>query len=84
MHDIIENVLNEYGIACYRIDGTVAGRERQLIIDEFNDEKQGEICMSSHYWQLWRGHYPDWCGSCGDFDPSWNPAQDRQAVDRGA
>ena len=85
MHDIIENVLNEYGITCYRIDGTVAGRERQLIIDEFNDEKQGEICVCLLT-----------TGSCGVgitltgadrvviFDPSWNPAQDRQAVDRGA
>ena len=85
MHDIIENVLNEYGIACYRIDGTVASSERQLIIDEFNDEKQKEIsvCLLT-------------TGSCGVgitltgadrviiFDPSWNPAQDRQAVDRGS
>ena len=81
--DIIQNVLGEYGVSSCRIDGTVSSRDRQYIIDDFNDPGRNEyaVCLLT-------------TGSCGVgitltgadrvviFDPSWNPAQDRQAVDR--
>lgn len=67
------------------IDGTVVGRDRQNVVDRFNSEKCVEdgphVCLLT-------------TKACGTgitltgadrviiFDPSWNPAEDRQAVDR--
>ena len=82
MLDIIQRVLAESGIGSYRIDGSVSGRERQTIIDNMNDpDSRTDVCLLT-------------TRACGFgitltgadrvivFDPSWNPAEDRQAVDR--
>ena len=80
--DIIQAVLAEAGIGTCRIDGSVTGKDRQSIIDEVNDENsRADVCLLT-------------TKACGFgitltgadrvivFDPSWNPAEDRQAVDR--
>ena len=83
MLDIISRVLEENGVLSCRIDGSVTGRDRQLIIDDFNSvaDNAPSICLLT-------------TKACGVginligadrviiFDPSWNPAEDRQAVDR--
>jgi SNF2 family DNA or RNA helicase len=65
-----------------RIDGNVPGPDRQVIIDAFNDERSHySVCLLT-------------TKACGFgltltgadrviiYDPSWNPGEDRQAVDR--
>ena len=88
MLDIIQRALAEKGLASVRIDGTVKGHDRQGIIDSFNRADSDEdgavgpsICLLT-------------TKACGTgitltgadrviiYDPSWNPAEDRQAVDR--
>ena len=82
MLDIIQRILADAGIGSYRIDGSVCGRERQAIIDNMNDEEgRIDVCLLT-------------TKACGFgitltgadrvivYDPSWNPAEDRQAVDR--
>lgn len=75
------------GMSSSRIDGSVCAKDRQRIIDEFNNKNTNAGLYS-----------PDICllttKACGYgitligadrviiFDPSWNPAEDRQAVDR--
>eukprot|EP01038_Epipyxis_sp_PR26KG_P004727 gene4727-6632_t len=88
MLDVIQFVLLDQGLGLYRIDGSTTGRERQRIIDEFNEGGDPESSFTG----------PSVCllttKACGTgvtltgadrviiFDPSWNPAEDRQAVDR--
>lgn len=43
MLDIIQFLLVEYGLASHRIDGSVPSRERQRIIDEFNDVSEDSV-----------------------------------------
>jgi len=83
MLDIIQRVFADAGMCTSRIDGTVAGKERQRIIDEFNNASPTtpSICLLT-------------TRACGYgitltgadrviiYDPSWNPSEDRQAVDR--
>eukprot|EP01035_Chromulina_nebulosa_P018311 gene18311-23997_t len=82
MIDIIQRVLAEHGMGSYRIDGTIPAKDRQTVIDEFNNKSNSpHICLLT-------------TRACGYgitltgadrviiFDPSWNPAEDRQAVDR--
>ena len=83
MLDIIAHVLTHQGLSSCRIDGSVTGRDRQDIIDSFNSASalSPDICLLT-------------TKACGVginltgadrviiFDPSWNPAEDRQAVDR--
>jgi SNF2 family DNA or RNA helicase len=88
MLDIIRHLIDtELDEDVFVIDGSVVGRNRQGIIDEFNagsatgDDGTPGICLLS-------------TKACGTgitltgadrviiYDPSWNPAEDRQAVDR--
>ena len=84
MLDIIQRLLAGNGQASCRIDGGVVGKERQRIIESFNDTTSPyapSICLLT-------------TRACGYgitltgadrviiYDPSWNPAEDRQAVDR--
>lgn len=79
--DIVEKVLGSK-INLGRIDGSVNGKQRQIIVDQFNDnEKTYEALLISTK-----------AGGVGLtltgadravlFSPSWNPADDNQAVDR--
>lgn len=77
--DIIESVLE---IKLERIDGNTKGKDRQYIVDEFNktDSDIRALLLSTK------------AAGCGlnltgasrtiIFSPSWNPADDSQAVDR--
>lgn len=85
--DIIQRVFQESSISTCRIDGSVTGKDRQKVIDQFNNHTTGvdtdvpSVCLLT-------------TRACGFgitltgadrviiFDPSWNPAEDRQAVDR--
>eukprot|EP01033_Poteriospumella_lacustris_P004447 gene4447-3180_t len=85
MLDVIQFLFVDYGYPTFKIDGSTSSEERQNIIDEFNtpgDEYCGpKICLLT-------------TKACGVginlvgadrviiFDPSWNPAEDSQAVDR--
>lgn len=85
MLDVIQYLFVEYSYPCFKIDGSTSSEERQYIIDEFNnlaEEYSGPcICLLT-------------TKACGVginligadrviiFDPSWNPAEDSQAVDR--
>eukprot|EP00605_Chrysophyceae_sp_TOSAG23-4_P002158 GSChrysophyteH1.ASY1.ANO1.2386.1 assembled CDS len=87
MADIVERVLDSRGLTCVRIDGRVTGRERQRIIDAFNAPSPRSGPRRAHIALLTTK-------ACGTgitltgadrvilHDPSWNPAEDRQAVDR--
>eukprot|EP00981_Chlorochromonas_danica_P000057 scaffold26_cov159-Ochromonas_danica.AAC.20 len=87
---LIQSLLAHYGIASSRIDGSTTYKERQAVIEEFNRPlvQEEEECYTG----------PRVCllttKACGFgitltgadrviiFDPSWNPAEDSQAVDR--
>lgn len=85
MLELIQYIFVEYGYPTFKIDGSTPSEERQYIIDQFNTlsaEYSGpKICLLT-------------TKACGVginligadrviiFDPSWNPAEDSQAVDR--
>ena len=92
--DILAFVLHAHNLLTVRIDGKVTGRERQRIIDDFNrpisDGDKDETIFHKQ-----RAHIALLTTrACGTgitltgadrvilHDPSWNPAEDRQAVDR--
>jgi SNF2 family DNA or RNA helicase len=97
MLDILQRTFGSYGMSTCRIDGSVTGRDRQQIIDNFNEG--GESSEDGSQSKSSRNRMgPSICllttKACGQgitltgadrviiFDPSWNPAEDRQAVDR--
>jgi superfamily II DNA or RNA helicase len=82
MLDIIAHVLEKQNLSFSRIDGSTKQIDRQIIIDAYNRKDTAPpICLLT-------------TKACGYgitltgadrvviFDPSWNPAEDRQAVDR--
>lgn len=75
MLDIIEESLQEKNLSSCRIDGSIAGRDRQVIIDKFNLGRDGiDICLLTTK-----------ACNCGVtltgadrviiYDPSWNPGK---------
>ncbi|CAM9637110.1 unnamed protein product [Chrysoparadoxa australica] len=69
------------GLLVSRIDGGSSDQDRQRTIDEFNKDESIAICLLSTK----AGGYGitlTGASRCIMFDPSWNPAEDRQAVDR--
>ena len=80
--DIFARLLSSLGAKFVRLDGSVAVSKRQRIVDQFNEPSEGVFAflLSSK------------AGGCGInliggnrlilFDPSWNPADDRQAAAR--
>ncbi|KAL5594658.1 hypothetical protein BROUX41_001574 [Berkeleyomyces rouxiae] len=81
MLDIIERYLKDEGYAYVRMDGTTSQIERQPMVDRFNKSKELEVFLLTPQ-----------TGGVGLnltganrvilFDPSWNPATDKQAVER--
>ncbi|KAL1895318.1 DNA repair protein rhp26 [Ceratocystis pirilliformis] len=79
--DIIEIYLRDEGYAYVRMDGTTNQIERQPMVDRFNQSKELEVFLLTPQ-----------TGGVGLnltganrvilFDPSWNPATDKQAVER--
>ena len=80
--DIFARMLSGMNAKYVRLDGGIAVNKRQRLVDEFNDHSKGVFAflLSSK------------AGGCGLnliggsrlilFDPSWNPADDRQAAAR--
>ncbi|KAI9223930.1 P-loop containing nucleoside triphosphate hydrolase protein [Blastocladiella britannica] len=80
--DLFERLCTARGWAQLRLDGTMAVKKRQKLVDQFNDPAMPEFIflLSSK------------AGGCGInliganrlvlFDPDWNPASDMQALAR--
>jgi hypothetical protein len=80
MLDIIERVL--YRVRLSRIDGSTKEKDRQSRVDDFNSKSsRTEVMLLS---TKAAGVGLTLCGAdrCVVYDPSWNPAEDSQAVDR--
>ena len=80
MLDVIESVLQ--GLQVSRIDGQTKEKDRQRLVDEFNDlnSSQQVMLLSTKA----AGVGLTLCGAdrVVIYDPSWTPAEDSQAVDR--
>ena len=79
MLDIMERILP---FKLGRIDGTVSGKSRQIIVDKFNqtDSKYDALLLSTKAAGV--GLTLTGADRAIVYDPSWNPADDSQAVDR--
>jgi superfamily II DNA/RNA helicase len=81
MLDIIEGFVNLCGFTYVRLDGTTKVADRQLVVDKFNASRKIFLFISSTR-----------AGGVGInltsadtvvfFDSDWNPAMDKQAMDR--
>ena len=80
MLDIIEKVLD--GMTFLRIDGATAGKARQRAVDYFNDRSSGVDIMLLSTKAAGTGLTLTGADRAIIYDPSWNPAEDAQAVDR--
>ena len=80
MLDIIEKVLD--GISFLRIDGSSSGNSRQKSVDHFNDSSSGIDIMLLATKAAGTGLTLTGADRAIIYDPSWNPAEDAQAVDR--
>jgi hypothetical protein len=80
MLNIIEKVLWEVTLA--RIDGTTPGKDRQMIVDDFNRSNSpiDAILLSTKAAGV--GLTLTGADRVIIYDPSWTPAEDNQAVDR--
>jgi len=77
--DIIANVLPfKFG----RIDGSTKGKDRQAIVDRFNKEDTSFDAMLLSTKAAGIGLTLTGADRAIIYDPSWNPADDSQAVDR--
>lgn len=77
--DIIERVLkDEFKLS--RIDGQTKGKDRQTIVDEFNESDSDVEIMLISTKAGGQGLTLTGADSCIVYDPSWNPAEDAQAV----
>ena len=80
MLDIIERVLDS--ITYLRIDGSSAEKDRQRCVDSFNDPECGIDVMILSTKAAGVGLTLTGADRAIIYDPSWNPADDAQAVDR--
>ena len=80
MLDIIEKVLA--GLQISRIDGSTKERDRQKLVEEFNDEATTAEVMLLSTKAGGLGLTLTGADTAIVYDPSWNPAEDAQAVDR--
>ena len=80
MLDIIQKVLT--GVSVSRIDGQTKERERQRLVDAFNDPNSSYDVMLLSTKAAGVGLTLVGADRVIVFDPSWTPAEDSQAVDR--
>lgn len=78
MLDIIEKVLHKVSLS--RIDGSTKERDRQIRVDEFNAGGSEVMLLSTKAAGV--GLTLIGADRVVVYDPSWNPAEDSQAVDR--
>jgi superfamily II DNA or RNA helicase len=79
--DIIECVLKDRMILS-RIDGQTKELDRQKRVDDFNEEDSNVEAMLISTKAGGQGLTLTGADTCIMYDPSWNPAEDSQAVDR--
>jgi len=81
MLDVIQPVLEEH-VNVSRIDGNTKEALRQNYVDSFNDKYSAEQVMLLSTKAAGVGLTLTGADRCIVYDPSWNPAEDSQAVDR--
>ncbi len=81
MLDIIQRVLRKVA-RMSRIDGSTKERDRQRLVDDFNNPKSNYCCMLLSTKAGGLGLTLTGADRAIIYDPSWNPAEDSQAVDR--
>ena len=79
MLDIIERVLSRMRLS--RIDGNTKERDRQRRVDDFNEKDDVEVMLLSTK-AAGVGLTLTGANRAIIYDPSWNPAEDSQAIDR--
>jgi DNA excision repair protein ERCC-6-like len=79
--DIIQYVLKDKMLLA-RIDGQTKEKDRQKYVDEFNDPKSDIDAMLISTKAGGQGLTLTGADTVVVYDPSWNPAEDSQAVDR--
>ncbi|XP_066500418.1 DNA excision repair protein ERCC-6-like 2 [Hoplias malabaricus] len=79
--DILESYCMAEGLEYRRLDGTTKSKDRVHIVKEFNSSNDINICLVS---TLAGGLGLNFVGAnvVVLFDPTWNPANDLQAIDR--
>ena len=82
MLDIMERVFDDGSISHLRIDGSSAGKDRQRYVDDFNDAESEIDIMLLSTKAAGTGLTLTGADRAIIYDPSWNPADDAQAVDR--
>ena len=81
MLDIIEAFANQCGFTYVRLDGSTKVTNRQLVVDKFNNDKRIFLFISSTR-SGGVGINLTSADSVVFFDSDWNPAMDKQAMDR--
>jgi SNF2 family DNA or RNA helicase len=81
MLDIIQRVLLKVA-QMSRIDGSTKERDRQRLVDDFNNPNSRCCCMLLSTKAGGLGLTLTGADRAIIYDPSWNPAEDSQAVDR--
>ncbi|XP_046727466.1 DNA excision repair protein ERCC-6-like 2 isoform X2 [Silurus meridionalis] len=79
--DVLENFCMAEGLEYRRLDGTTKSKDRIHIVKEFNSTSDINICLVS---TMAGGLGLNFVGANVVilFDPTWNPANDLQAIDR--
>ncbi|CAL9707977.1 unnamed protein product [Knipowitschia caucasica] len=79
--DVLENYCMAEGLDYSRLDGNTKSKERVQIVKEFNSSSHINICLVS---TMAGGLGLNFVGAnvVVLFDPTWNPANDLQAIDR--
>uniref|UniRef100_A0A3Q3JWG1 Excision repair cross-complementation group 6-like 2 n=1 Tax=Monopterus albus TaxID=43700 RepID=A0A3Q3JWG1_MONAL len=79
--DVLESYCMAEGLDYSRLDGTTKSRERVQIVKEFNSSSHINLCLVS---TMAGGLGLNFVGAnvVVLFDPTWNPANDLQAIDR--
>ncbi|XP_063043760.1 DNA excision repair protein ERCC-6-like 2 [Engraulis encrasicolus] len=79
--DVLESYCMAEGLEYLRLDGTTKAKERMAIVKEFNGSKNVNLCLVS---TMAGGLGLNFVGANVVilFDPTWNPANDLQAIDR--
>ncbi|XP_038137424.1 DNA excision repair protein ERCC-6-like 2 isoform X2 [Cyprinodon tularosa] len=79
--DILESYCMAEGLDFSRLDGTTKSRERLQIVKDFNSSSHINLCLVS---TMAGGLGLNFVGAnvVVLFDPTWNPANDLQAIDR--
>ncbi|XP_040898844.1 DNA excision repair protein ERCC-6-like 2 isoform X2 [Toxotes jaculatrix] len=79
--DVLESYCMAEGLDYSRLDGTTKSKERVQIVKEFNSSSNINVCLIS---TMAGGLGLNFVGAnvVVLFDPTWNPANDLQAIDR--